>query len=135
MKLSLIASALLVATLANAKPLSYQDADNTMAPLYISPEAEAIANSYIVVLKDHLGASEIKKHASWINSIASVNNKQNRHKINDWLSPHTAAAGIEHVYDTPNLKGYSGKFDDYVLEAIRQSDDVSISKTSNKLGV
>jgi cerevisin len=129
MKLSLIASALLVATLANAKPLSYQDPDNNMAPLYISPEAEAIANSYIVVLKDHLSVSDIKEHASWINSIASVNNKQNHHKISDWLSPHAASAGIEHVYDTPNLKGYSGKFDDYVLEAIRQSDDVSTSSS------
>nr|ADB92602.1 serine protease 1 [Actinomucor elegans] len=121
MKLSLIASALLVASLANAKPLSYED--NTMAPLYISPEAEVIANSYIVILKDNLKSHEIKEHATWISSLAQKSNENFR--MSDWLNPHAATAGIEHVYDTPNLKGYSGKFDDQVLEAIRQSDDVA----------
>lgn len=120
MKLSLIASALLVATIASAKPLSYQD---NLAPLYISPETETIANSYIVVLKDHLSVNDIKEHAGWINSISS--NHKNQYKTSDWLNPHTTTAGIEHVYDTPNLKGYSGKFDDRILQAIRESDDVA----------
>jgi cerevisin len=123
MKLTLISSALLVASLVNAKPLSYQDPNNNIAPLYISPDAEAIANSYIVVLKDNLKSHEIKEHATWISSLTAKSNEKFR--MSDWLNPHTAAAGIEHVYDTPNLKGYSGKFDDQVLEAIRQSDDVS----------
>ncbi|KAG2235094.1 serine protease 1 [Thamnidium elegans] len=120
MKLSLIASALLVATAANAKPVSYQD---NLAPLYISPETETIANSYIVVLKDHLSVHDIKEHAGWINSISSK--RSNRYKTTDWLNPHTTTAGIEHVYDTPNLKGYSGKFDEHILQAIRESDDVA----------
>ena len=124
MKLSLIASALLVSTLANAKPLSYQDANNNLAPLYLSPEAEVIAKSYIVVLKNHLSVDDIKEHAGWIKSISS-SSESSRQKLSDWLNPHAATAGIEHVYDTPNLKGYSGKFDDNVLEAIRQSEDVS----------
>ncbi|CAO3606912.1 unnamed protein product [Mucor hiemalis] len=123
MKLSLVASALLVATIANAKPLSYQAPNDNLAPLYISPEAERIANSYIVVLKDHLSGSDIQEHASWIKSVSSKSNS-NR-SITDYLNPHITKAGIEHVYDTPNLKGYSGKFDDDVLEAIRQSDDVA----------
>lgn len=123
MKLSLIASALLVTSLVNAKPLSYQDPNNNIAPLYISPEAEMIANSYIVILKDDLKSHEIKEHATWISSLAQKSN--DNFKMSDWLNPHASMAGIEHVYDTPNLKGYSGKFDDQVLEAIRQSDDVS----------
>ncbi|KAI7889451.1 serine protease 1 [Mucor mucedo] len=119
MKLSLIASALLVATVANAKPLSFQE-DDSMAPLYISSEAETIANSYIVVLKDHLSVNDIKEHASWISSMSTK-----EHAFADWLNPHTTTAGIEHVYDTPKLKGYSGKFDGNVLRAIRQSEDVA----------
>ncbi|KAL9557042.1 hypothetical protein MBANPS3_001568 [Mucor bainieri] len=123
MKLSLIASALMVATLASAKPLSYQDPTNDMAPLYISPDAEVISNSYIVVLKDNLRSHEIKEHASWISALSEKSN--DNYKITDWLNPHVAKAGIAHVYDTPNLKGYAGRFDDHVLEAIRQSDDVA----------
>lgn len=120
MKLSLIASALLVATVANAKPLSFQEEDS-MAPLYISSETETIANSYIVVLKDHLSVDDIKDHATWISSMSA----KKEHNLSDWLNPHTLTAGIEHVYDTPNLKGYSGKFDGNVLKAIRQSEDVA----------
>ncbi|KAI8074336.1 serine protease 1 [Gilbertella persicaria] len=123
MKLSLIASALLVASVANAKPLSYQDPNNNLAPLYISPETETIANSYIVVLKDSLQSHEIKEHAAWINTLTE--SSRAKMQAYDFLDPHATVAGIKHVYDTPNLKGYAGKFDEQVLEAIRQSDDVA----------
>ncbi|OBZ89658.1 hypothetical protein A0J61_02291 [Choanephora cucurbitarum] len=123
MKLSIVASAVLAASFVNAKPLSYQDPKNTMAPLYVSPETETIANSYIVVLKDSLQSHEIREHAAWINTLTESSTK-NIH-LSDYLDPHTTVAGIKHVYDTPNLKGYAGKFDDQVLEAIRQSDDVA----------
>ncbi|KAI9340953.1 serine protease 1 [Pilaira anomala] len=118
MKLSLIASALLVATVVNAKPINVSQEDN-LAPLYLSPEAETIANSYIVVLKDHLNAKEMKQHATWINSLSSNT------RYSDWLNPHVTTAGIQHVYDTPKLKGYSGKFDEKILRAIRESEDVA----------
>ncbi|KAI7898712.1 serine protease 1 [Cokeromyces recurvatus] len=121
MKLSLIATALLVATLTNAKPLFYQAPDNVLAPLYVSPEAEVIQDSYIVVLKNDLKSHEIKEHAEWISALTS----SIQIKDEDWLNPHITKAGIRHVYDTPYLKGYSGKFDKQILEAIRQSDDVA----------
>jgi cerevisin len=110
MKLGLFASALLIASI-HAIPLTFS---NDLAPLYVSSDTELIANSYIVVLKDNLDASDIKDHATWIRSLSHSR---------DYLNP--AMAGIEHVYDTPNLKGYSGRFDENVLRAIRQSDDVA----------
>lgn len=121
-------SVLLFASACKAKPFSYQESlfydDNNVAPLYMSPEAETISNSYIVILKDHLNVSEVKEHTAWIDSISSVGS----HKWSDWLDPHQAInAGIEHVYNAPNLKGYSGKFDKYALEVIRRSNDVSQS--------
>ncbi|KAI9481646.1 MAG: serine protease 1 [Benjaminiella poitrasii] len=125
MKLSLIASALLVSTLASAKPLSYQDPNNLVAPLYVSPEAEIIQDSYIVVLKNDLQSHEIKEHAEWISALAMTSARTETVDESDWLNPHITKAGIRHVYDTPYLKGYSGRFDNQVLEAIRQSDDVA----------
>ncbi|KAI8981619.1 serine protease 1 [Mycotypha africana] len=123
MKLSLFASALMVASLAQAKPFSYQDPKNEMAPLYISPETEVISNSYIVILKNNLQTHQIQEHAAWISTLTQKSN--GRYRLSDYLDPHTATAGIQHVYDTPKLKGYSGRFDDHVLDAIRQSDDVA----------
>ncbi|CAO3703570.1 unnamed protein product [Rhizopus stolonifer] len=116
MKFSIIASALLVASITQAKPLN---SGQVVAPLYIPPDVEVVQDSYIVVLKDHLEDKDIVQHAQWISSLTD-NNQQ----VLDWLSPHTASHGVHHVYDTPYVKGYSGRFDETILEAIRQSDDV-----------
>ncbi|KAI8876000.1 serine protease [Backusella circina FSU 941] len=124
MKLSLIASTVLVAA-TYAKPISFSnDFDERIAPLYITPEAETIADSYIVVLKDHLSGRQIEEHATWINSLSKNQKDDDSIFSGKWLNPHVTTAGISHVYDTPKMKGYAGKFDEAVLNAIRQSDDV-----------
>jgi cerevisin len=124
MKLSLIASTVLVAA-TYAKPISFSnDFDERVAPLYITPEAETIADSYIVVLKDHLNGRQIEEHASWINSLSKSQKEDDNIFSGKWLNPHVTTAGVSHVYDTPKMKGYAGKFDEAVLNAIRQSDDV-----------
>lgn len=132
MKLSLFASVLLIASLSNAKPLE-RFANDNIAPLYIAPDSELIDNSYIVILKDHLGPHEIQSHVSWIRSLSDCNNQRLSKKISDYLDPHTVVAGIEHVYNTPHLKGYSGTFDDKTLEAIRQLNDVAFVERNSKV--
>ncbi|KAI8974446.1 peptidase S8/S53 domain-containing protein [Pilobolus umbonatus] len=118
MKLSLIASALLVASAVHAKPLNNKQ---EIAPLYVSPEGETINDSYIVILKNNLHSRDIQEHAAWINTLAKTENDD---YFMNYLDPHVTQAGVHHVYDTPQVKGYAGKFDNNILEAIRQSEDV-----------
>lgn len=130
MKLSVIAGALLIASVANAKPFYYEEQDsNVMAPLYVPPETEVVHDSYIVVLKNNLNDQRVEEHAQWISTLV----QEKTSSFNDWLYPHTQSHGIRHVYDTPHLKGYAGRFDESILNAIRQSDDVSLAlMTQNK---
>ncbi|ORE21432.1 serine protease 1 [Rhizopus microsporus] len=121
MKSFVIAGALLIASVANAKPFYYEEQDsNVMAPLYVPPETEVVHDSYIVVLKNNLNDQRVEEHAQWISTLV----QEKTSSFNDWLYPHTQSHGIRHVYDTPHLKGYAGRFDESILNAIRQSDDV-----------
>ncbi|KAG0739986.1 hypothetical protein G6F66_011052 [Rhizopus arrhizus] len=116
MRLTLIAYTLLTASVISARSLlNYEE---NIAPLYIPPEVELVQDSFIVILKDHLTNQDIEQHAQWINTLTR------QQAMFDWLSPQIASHGIEHVYDTPHIKGYSGHFDETILNAIRQSKDV-----------
>ncbi|KAI8381070.1 serine protease 1 [Radiomyces spectabilis] len=119
MKTSIIATALLLAGYAVALPLS-QNEEANIAPLYVSAEAEPIQDSYIVVLKNHLNERKVEEHASWIQTMLK---KNDHNRAETWLEPRVLN-NIEHVYDTPSIKGYAGKFDSHLLNLIRQSDDV-----------
>ncbi|KAG1140496.1 hypothetical protein G6F37_009021 [Rhizopus arrhizus] len=121
MKFSIIASALLVASAVNARPFTTNE-EGTIAPLFVPPKVETVQDSYIVILKNHLAGQDIEEHAQWINSIVKENQKDEM--MLDWLNPHMTSHGIEHVYDTPFIKGYAGRFDENILNAIRQSEDV-----------
>lgn len=118
MKLTL-ACTLLIASLVNARP--FMDEQEMVAPLYIPPTVETVQDSYIVILKDHLEVEDIEQHAEWIQTLTQQNQKD---RLFEWLNPHTSSHGIAHVYDTPHVKGYSGRFDEAILDAIRQSNDV-----------
>ncbi|KAG0165489.1 serine protease [Apophysomyces sp. BC1034] len=118
MKLSIAASALLITGYALAVPLVHHQQsleDHTkLAPLYVP--GESIANSYIVVLKDHLSPKALKDHATWIQGFVQESDRS-------WLLE--PLSGIQHVYDTPHVKGYAGKFDDAVIDLLRTSPDVA----------
>ncbi|KAI8979524.1 serine protease [Mycotypha africana] len=123
MRFSILTTALLMAGYASAVPMmnptSFSEGES-VAPLYTPIETEAVRGSYIVVLKESLSATQIGDHAEWISALAAGQSFNRA----DYLSE-TEDIGINHVYDMPNFKGYSGKFDQKVLEAIRQSDEVA----------
>lgn len=120
-KLSILSSSiLLLLGCASALP-TFSDlqqlAADELAPLYHSPEAEAISDSYIVVLKDHVDANQVQSHCHWVRSL------HKREALADFLDA-DMAAGIRYTYDIPGLKGYSGKFSQDVLHRIRSSPEV-----------
>lgn len=90
-----------------------------LAPLYESPDAEPISDSYIVVLKDHVSADKAREHCHWVRDL------HKRDALSDYLDP-DMAAGIKHTYDTPGLRGYAGKFSQETLHRIRSSPEVSL---------
>ncbi|KAI8066218.1 serine protease [Gilbertella persicaria] len=119
MKFSILTAALLMAGYATAVPMMSPSSfsDGFVAPLYAPVETEAVRGSYIVVLKNHLSNDQVQSHAEWISSMSAA------HAFNsgDYLEEQ----GINHVYEMPNFKGYSGRFDKQVLDAIRQSEEVA----------
>ncbi|KAI8973935.1 serine protease [Pilobolus umbonatus] len=121
MKFSVLSTAILLAGYASAVPMVIPStfSEGNVAPLYIPAQAEAVSGSYIVMLKENLNSRQIEEHAEWINNM-SVNSPFRGETIDG-----TAEYGIHHVYELPNIKGYSGRFDKNVLDAIRKSDEVA----------
>lgn len=93
---------------------------DTIAPLYEPTDAEAISDSYIVVLKDHVTSTQALTHCEWVGHVAS---QQEERSLKDILSSE-AASGIRYTYDTPSWRGYSGRFSQKALEDIRRSPEV-----------
>jgi cerevisin len=122
MKFSILSGALLLAGYATAipmvKPTTFSD--GYVAPLYAPAHSEAVAGSYIVVLKSDLTEAQLTEHAEWINTLAMQS-------ANVETLDGDYSQGVEHVYEMPNLKGYAGRFDKRLVDAIRKSDQVYIS--------
>ncbi|KAG2230537.1 serine protease [Thamnidium elegans] len=123
MKFTILSSALVMAGYAAAVPMINPTSfsDGYVAPLYAPVEAEAVRGSYIVVLKNNLSNQQVGNHAEWINSMSAAYSFNNGGEYLDG----TNEQGINHVYEMPSFKGYSGKFDKKLLDAIRQSDEVA----------
>ncbi|CEG63363.1 Putative Cerevisin [Rhizopus microsporus] len=121
MKFTLLTAALVLAGYATAVPMVKTSSfdDGYVAPLYAPVEAEAVRGSYIVVLKDHLSMEQLQDHAEWISSMVAAKAYNNGEFLDSSFQ-----MGIKHVYETPNFKGYAGRFDKNMLEAIRRSEEV-----------
>lgn len=108
---------------ATASFIPVHDNDLGLAPLHMPMEGEAISDSYIVVLKDHVDSTQALGHCSWVSDMSSIPGKAH----NDYFLDSEALMGIQYTYDSPTWRGYSGKFSSETLEHIRRSPDASIS--------
>ncbi|CAO3653567.1 unnamed protein product [Cunninghamella echinulata] len=125
MKQTIISVALLLAGYVHSlptisTPFIILKPETELAPLHSSSRSDLIQDSYIVVLKNHLNDTHLQDHALWISNLI-----KEASPFMNWLHPKEDNFGIKHVYDTPSLKGYSGKFDKNMLQAIRSSEDVA----------
>ncbi|KAG0253277.1 serine protease [Actinomortierella ambigua] len=110
-KLSLVAAAVL-ATTAVAFP-SFER-EQRLAPVVTSLDAEAIPDSYIVVFKDGVQASE---HSAWVSDL----HKRDLNTSGMWDD---FVSGVNHVFDMGTFQGLSGRFRPDVLEEIRKNPNV-----------
>ncbi|WVR04631.1 hypothetical protein IAU60_001642 [Kwoniella sp. DSM 27419] len=113
------ATALLLLPLALATPITTEE--QTLAPLQAS--GEHIEDSYIVVFKRGVDATQIALHLSGIEQAHGAD------PVYSFASNgEIDAGGVKHVYSPPTPSagyyGYAGKFSANTLHAIRSSPDV-----------
>ncbi|KAG0004892.1 serine protease [Entomortierella chlamydospora] len=112
MLLKLSAVALFMASSAVAFPSFIQS--ERLAPIFSPLDADIVPDSYFVVFKSGVRASE---HSAWIRDL-----HQRDISINGVWDDFTS--GVKHVYDMGSFQGVAGRFRSDVLDEIRKNPDV-----------
>lgn len=108
--------------------LGHQSIDNDAAPLISSVDATEIQDSYIVVFKDHVDTTLAATHHSWVSDLHenTQTSKMELRKRSQMPFADTLFEGLKHTYNIGgSLMGYSGHFDQDVIDAVRRHPDVS----------
>ena len=102
---------------------------NGAAPVLSSSESKEIPNSYIIVLKKSVSAASAFAHHVWVrDQHEEIENTKRELQKRDQI-PMSIFGGLKHTFDVAGaLLGYSGHFDDDVIERIRRHPDVSTPK-------
>ena len=115
----LLCVTLLAVSLASATPLSTyhgasrQAAGFTLAPIMLAEHPHGtVNNSYIVMLKDGVEPALMANHMNFLQNVHAAD------------AAADAFTGLTHVYDT-HVKGYAGRFSDFVLDHIRSMPEVA----------
>ncbi|KAK4544675.1 hypothetical protein LTR36_003924 [Oleoguttula mirabilis] len=114
------------ATLAAASPILVDSSiDKDSAPILSSANAKEIADSYLVVFKKHVTGKHAANHHSWVQDIHLKSAKTELKKRSQTPLTDDIFAGLKHTYNiADSLLGYSGHFDEHVIEQIRRHPDV-----------
>jgi cerevisin len=119
--------ALSVAACVAAAPASHQTIHGDAAPILSSSNAEVIPNSYIIKFKDHVTESSASDHHSWVQDIHSSkeDERMDLKKRGQLPLVDDVFRGLKHTYKVgQHFMGYSGHFDESVIEEVRRHPDV-----------
>lgn len=117
----------LLPLLASSSPIAIDTIHNGAAPIYSSSNAEEIPNSYIVVFKKDLAVQAASNHHEWVQMLhlSSEDSKAELRKRSQIPMADDIFEGLRHTYNIAGgLLGYSGHFDDDVIEQVRRHPDV-----------
>ena len=123
-----IFSVSLLPLLVSAAPFSTETIHEGAAPLLSSANSVEVPASYIVVFKKHVTAASASEHHSWVQDIHSNGEAQRTELRKRGQFPITTDIfeGLKHTYNIgSDFLGYSGHFDDSVIEEVRKHPDVS----------
>ncbi|KAH0538185.1 hypothetical protein FGG08_005201 [Glutinoglossum americanum] len=124
---SLLALSLLP-LLASATPIIHTDTiHNDVAPILSSSHSKEIPDSYIVVFKKHVTAGSALEHHSWVQDLhlSTENTKSELRKRSQSFFGTDIFEGLKHTYNIAgSILGYSGHFDEEVIEQVRRHPDV-----------
>lgn len=119
----------LLPLLASASPIVNVDTiHNDAAPVLSSSTSQIIPDSYIVVFKKDVSHSTAALHHDWVQEQHAdcMKAKRDLHKRSQL--PFVDFGGLKHTYNIAGaLLGYSGHFDEVLIERVRRHPDVSIS--------
>lgn len=118
----------LAACAAAAPKASFQTIHGEAAPILSSSNAEVVPNSYIIKFKKHVTDDSATAHQSWIQEIHSSRETERADLKKRGQIPlvDDVFRGLKHTYKIgQEFLGYSGHFDDEVIEQVRRHPDVS----------
>ena len=108
-----------------------------VAPLLSSSNAEIVPDSYIVVFKKHVTPAVADDHHGWVQNIhlESQNVRTELRKRSQFpMIADDIFQGLKHTYNIAgDFLGYSGHFDDSVIEQVRRHPDVRNSRSISRL--
>jgi cerevisin len=118
--------------LAAASPVLIDTIHNDAAPILSSSNAEEIANSYMVIFKKHVTSNAAKAHHGWVQDVhLTTQNTRTELRKRGLSFDDISYEGMKHTYDIGGkFLGYSGHFDDEVVEQVRRHPDVSTSQAA-----
>lgn len=119
----------LLPLLASASPVLVDTIHNEAAPVLSSTTSQEIPDSYIVVFKKDVSHASASVHHKWVHGqhleIETAKTKRADHSKRSQF-PITSFGGLKHTYNIAGgLLGYSGHFDEEVIDRVRRHPDVS----------
>ncbi|OJD13771.1 subtilisin-like serine protease pepC [Emergomyces pasteurianus Ep9510] len=113
--------------LAAASPVVIDSIHKDAAPILSSVNSKHVQDSYIIVFKKHVTSASAAAHQSWVQDIhnTAVAKRSKLNKRNQFPFKNDVFSGLKHTYDIAgSLLGYSGTFDEEVIEQVRRHPDV-----------
>ena len=123
----------LAACVAAAPKFSHETIHGDAAPILSSANAEVIPNSYIIRFKKHVTHAAAEDHHSWVQEIHSsrADELTELRKRSQISLMDDVFHGLKHTFKLgENFLGYSGHFDEEVIEQVRRHPDVSTTGPS-----
>lgn len=115
--------------LAAASPVVVDSIHNDAAPVISSSNAKEIPGSYMIKFKKHVTTNLAAVHHDWVQDIhaSTQNAKMELKKRSQSPMVDDIFHGLKHTYNIAgSLMGYSGHFDEDVIEQIRRHPDVEL---------
>lgn len=119
----------LLPLLAAASPVVVDSIHNGAAPILSSMNSLEVPDSYIVVFKKHVSTESAAAHHSWVQDIHSSQFDRTELKKRSMFGlEDTIFRGLKDTFNVAgSLMGYSGHFNEEVIEQVRRHPDVSRS--------
>jgi cerevisin len=113
--------------LAAGSPLFIDTIHSEAAPIVSSVNSKHIPDSYLVVFKDHVTKAAAEAHHLWVQGVHDDSHSERMELRKRSMSSEQDSifSGLKHTYHIPGkLLGYSGHFDEDVIEKVRSHPDV-----------
>jgi len=120
-------AALLAAPVLSAPTFNTETIHRDAAPIISASNAETLPDSYIVVFKKHVTEASAAHHHSWVQEIHASSEGEQAELRKRSQFPFTSGIfeGLKHTYNIAgDFLGYSGHFDESVIEKVRRHPDV-----------